>query len=156
ARQSRGGGLRAAPATSGGGALMSKLTLALPSKGRLQEQTYAYLSDCGLALAQDGGARQYAARIPALPDIEVRLISATDIASALRRGEAPLGVTGEDVLREADPGLNVTTLIKPLGFGRADLVVATPQSWLDVASMADLAEVAALHRARTGERLRVA
>jgi len=135
---------------------MSMLTLALPSKGRLQEQTYAYLEDCGLPLAQEGGARQYAARIPALPDIEVRLISATDIAHALRRGEAHLGVTGEDVLREADPGLSTTALLKPLGFGRADLVVAAPQSWLDVANMADLAEVAALHRARTGERLRVA
>src|SRR5262249_10925601 len=49
-----------------------------------------------------------------------------------------------------------TILVKPLKFGHADLVVAVPQSWLDVVSMADLAEVAALHRARTGERLRMA
>ncbi|HVY83622.1 MAG TPA: ATP phosphoribosyltransferase [Caulobacterales bacterium] len=132
------------------------LILAIPSKGRLQEQASAYFADCGLPLRQDGGARLYSARIPALPDIEVRMLSASEIARALRAGEVHVGVVGEDGLREADPGLERTILIKPLGFGQADLIVAVPQSWLDVTHMNDLAEVAALHRARTGERLRIA
>ncbi len=128
--------------------------LAIPSKGRLQEQAGAFLADCGLSLSQ--GARNYAARIEAMPEIEVRLISAGEIARALSAGETHVGVTGEDVLREADPGLARTIPVRPLGFGRAELVVAVPDSWLDVTSMGDLAEVAALHRARTGQRLRVA
>ncbi len=135
---------------------MSKLTLAIPSKGRLQEQASAFFADCGLALSSESGARGYTARIAALPDVEVRLLSAGEIARAISVGDIHIGVTGEDVLREADHGLRKSILVKPLGFGRADLVVAAPQSWLDVVSMADLAEVAALHRARTGERLRVA
>jgi|CXWL01.1.fsa_nt_gi ATP phosphoribosyltransferase len=128
--------------------------LALPSKGRLQEQAGAFLADCGLKLSQ--GARNYAARIESMPEIEVRLISAGEIARALSAGEAHAGVTGEDVLREADPGLARTIPVRPLGFGAAELVVAVPDSWLDVTAMSDLAEVAALHRARTGQRLRVA
>lgn len=135
---------------------MSALILAIPSKGRLQEQAADYLADCGLPIAQDGGARGYAARLRGMPAIEVRLISAGEIARALKAGEAHAGFVGEDGLREVDPDLSAATLVKPLGFGRADLVVAAPQSWLDVTAMSDLAEVARLHRARTGERLRIA
>jgi ATP phosphoribosyltransferase len=135
---------------------MSALILAIPSKGRLQEQAAAFFADCGLPLTQDGGARLYSARIASQPDIEVRMLSAGEIARALRVGDVHVGIVGEDGLREADDDLARSILVKPLGFGRADLIVAVPQSWLDVSSMADLAEVAALHRARTGERLRVA
>lgn len=133
---------------------MSALTIALPSKGRLQEQAAAYLADCGLALSLE--ARGYTARFAALPGIDVRLISAGEIARALRDGDVHVGVTGEDVLREADPALAHSVLVKPLGFGRADLVLATPMGWLDVTTLADFAEVCADHRARTGARLRVA
>ncbi|MES1202400.1 MAG: ATP phosphoribosyltransferase [Pseudomonadota bacterium] len=132
------------------------LVLAIPSKGRLQEQASAYFADCGLPLRQDGGARLYSARIPALPEIEVRMLSASEIARALTMGEVHAGVVGEDGLREVDPEFARAFTVKPLGFGHADLVVAVPQSWLDVTTMGDLAEVAALHRARTGERLRIA
>ena len=68
-----------------------------------------------------------------------------------------LGVTGEDLLREqpAD-GAEPFRLLMPLGFGRADLVVAAPKSWIDVETMADVEDVAHLYLARTGRRLRVA
>lgn len=132
------------------------LVLGLPSKGRLQEQALTFLADCGLELRQDGGERAYSARLPAAPEVEIRLLSAGEIARALAAGDLHAGVTGEDVLREAAPELSGVGLVRALGFGRADLVVAAPQSWLDVASMADLGEVCAEHRARTGRRLRVA
>ena len=135
---------------------MSTLVLAAPSKGRLQEQTNAYFADCRLAIANQGGARGYTARIAAAPDVEVRLLSASDIARALVEGDVHVGVTGEDVLREAANGFDAPILVRPLGFGRADLVVAAPAAWIDVTTMADLADVCADHRARTGKRLRVA
>jgi ATP phosphoribosyltransferase len=47
-------------------------------------------------------------------------------------------------------------LLTPLGFGRADLVVAAPKSWVDVETMADVDDVAHHYLARTGRRLRVA
>jgi ATP phosphoribosyltransferase len=133
---------------------MTGLVFAVPSKGRLQEQAEAYLADCGLKIVRD--ARGYEAILPALPEVAVRLISAGDIARALREGEAHLGVTGEDVLREADPALTRSLPLLGLGFGQADLVLAIPQAWVDVESMEDFAAVCAEHRALTGERLRVA
>ena len=43
-----------------------------------------------------------------------------------------------------------------LGFGQADVVVAVPDVWLDVETMADLDDVAADFRQRHGRRLRIA
>ena len=133
------------------------LIIAVPSKGRLKEQVEAWLADCGLDLQAVGGARGYLGGLKGLPDAQVRLLSAGDIAEALDAGEAHLGITGEDLLRERGEELDARVLLlKALGFGRADLVVAAPKSWLDVETMADLEEVAHDYLARTGRRLRVA
>lgn len=133
------------------------LIIAVPSKGRLKEQVEAWLADCGLDLQALGGARGYLGGLKGLPDAQVRLLSAGDIADALDAGEAHLGITGEDLLRERGEELDARVLLlKALGFGRADLVVAAPKSWLDVETMADLEEVAHDYLARTGRRLRVA
>jgi ATP phosphoribosyltransferase len=70
---------------------------------------------------------------------------------------AHFGVTGEDLVREqvadADERL---ALLAPLGFGRANVVVAAPRAWIDVRTMADLEDVAAHFRSRRGQRMRVA
>jgi ATP phosphoribosyltransferase len=135
---------------------MSGLVIGAPSKGRLQEQTLAFFADCGLAITQAGGQRGYVAQMAGRPDVEVRLLSAGDIAGALRDGAIHAGVTGEDLLREMGQGFERVGLIHALGFGRADLVVAVPAAWIDVTTMADLDEVGEALRARTGRRLRIA
>ncbi len=133
------------------------LILAIPSKGRLKEQVERWLFECGLTLEADGGDRGYRALLRGLPGAEVRLMSAGDIAAALDAGDIHVGVTGEDLLRETSEGLDERVmLLRALGFGRADLVVAAPQSWIDVDAMADVEEVAHLYLSRTGARLRVA
>jgi ATP phosphoribosyltransferase len=133
------------------------LSIGLPSKGRLKEQLETWLADSGFRLETEGGERGYRAAIAGLPGVQVQLLSAGDIASGLEAGDLHLGVTGEDLLRERTDDLDARMmLLRALGFGRADLVVATPQSWLDVETMADLDEVAGAFVARTGRRLRVA
>ena len=137
--------------------MTAPLILALPSKGRLKEQVEEWLADCGLPVLAVGGERGYAARLDGLADLEVRLMAAAEIASALFGGDVHLGVTGEDLLRELAHDLDERLmLIQALGFGGADLVVAAPKSWIDVTTMADVDEVAHLFLARTGRRLRVA
>ncbi len=133
------------------------LIIGLPSKGRLKEQCESWLADSGFRLEVDGGERGYRAEIAGLPGAVVQLLSAADIAAALDAGDIHLGVTGEDLLRERGEHVqDRVMLLRALGFGRADLVVAAPKSWIDVDSMADVDEVAAHYATRTGRRLRVA
>jgi ATP phosphoribosyltransferase len=135
---------------------MSALILAIPSKGRLQEQVLAFLNDAGLHLNQSRGARDYTATLSGVSDVAVSLLSAGEIADELHAGRVHLGITGEDLLREhgADADSRVITIEK-LGFGRADVVVAVPRAWIDVSTMADLDDVASGFHVRHHRRLRV-
>ncbi|AWN34993.1 ATP phosphoribosyltransferase [Methylobacterium radiodurans] len=133
------------------------LVLAVPSKGRLQENANAFFARAGLKLAQGSGARDYRGKLVGVPNVEVRYLSASEIASQLASGAAHLGITGEDLIRESLPDVRgQVELLTPLGFGNATVVVAVPQAWIDVRAMSDLDEVAAEMRARHGRRLRIA
>jgi ATP phosphoribosyltransferase len=135
----------------------ASLIIAIPSKGRLKDQVEAWLEDAGFGVESEGGDRGYRASLRGMPGAEVRLLSAGDIASALDAGEVHVGVTGEDLLREKGDDVDSRVmLLRALGIGRANLIVAAPQSWIDVDTMADVDEVAHLYLARTGGRLRVA
>ncbi|HEX2761684.1 MAG TPA: ATP phosphoribosyltransferase, partial [Rhizomicrobium sp.] len=80
-----------------------------------------------------------------------------EIAAALLAGDVHLGITGEDLLREAAPELERRAhLVCPLGFGFADVVVAVSRYWIDVSTMADLDDICASYAARHRRRLRVA
>ncbi|NQE61974.1 ATP phosphoribosyltransferase [Caulobacter sp. RHG1] len=137
--------------------MSAPMIFAIPSKGRLKDQVEAWLADCGFKLEMTGGARGYSAELSGLPGVSVRLLSAGDIAAGLDSGDLHLGVTGEDLLRERGDDMDSRVmLLRALGFGRADLVVTAPKSWLDVDTMADIDEVGHAHLAKTGRRLRVA
>jgi ATP phosphoribosyltransferase len=133
------------------------LVLAVPSKGRLQENAAAFFGRAGLDIVQGRGAREYRGSLAGLDNVEIAFLSAADIVAQLASGHAHLGVTGEDLIREtlADAESKVE-LLAPLGFGQAHVVVAVPRAWIDVKTMADLEDVAAAYRARRGERMRVA
>ncbi|MFN3912971.1 ATP phosphoribosyltransferase [Hyphomonas sp.] len=135
---------------------MSRLTIAVPSKGRLKEQTEDWLTSLGHPLRQIGGERGYTAEIDGL-DAEVRLLSAREIAQGLIDGSLHFGVTGEDLLHDLAPdGAPDFRVLKRLGFGGADVIVAVPQAWFDVDTMADLEAAGAAFRKAHGRRLRVA
>jgi ATP phosphoribosyltransferase len=133
------------------------LLLAVPSKGRLQENVHAFFARAGLPLVQSRGARDYRGTIAGVPGVEVLYLSASEIAGELGRGAAHFGVTGEDLIRESVPEPDRRVLLlQKLGFGNAKVVVAVPAAWIDVRTMADLDDVAAGVRHRHGRRLRVA
>lgn len=133
------------------------LTLAIPSKGRLREQLSTRLAKVGISMTQVSGARGYRAVVDGLPGIDVMLLASSEIAAGLVSGDLHLGVTGEDLIREAMPDIEGrVSLLKPLGFGFADVVVAVPRSWIDVFTMADLDDVCAAFALKNRRRLRVA
>jgi ATP phosphoribosyltransferase len=136
---------------------MSGITLAVPSKGRLDELTREAFSGAGAAIVRPGGARAYLGMLEGFPDVTVRFFPASEIARELIRGSIDMGVTGTDLIHEtSESGPRSVLLAKPLGFGMADVVVAVPDAWIDVTQMHDLADVASDFRARHGRWLRVA
>ncbi|MES2752603.1 MAG: ATP phosphoribosyltransferase [Pseudomonadota bacterium] len=137
--------------------MTAPFVLAVPSKGRLQENADAFFARAGLALAKPRGARDYRGTIAGLDNVEIAYLSASEIAAQLARGSVHMGITGEDLIRESihDADARVM-LIESLGFGSANVVVAVPQAWIDVRTMADLDDVATSFRARHNHRMRVA
>ena len=136
---------------------MSKLVIAIPSKGRLKDACGEWFAARDVALEQEAGSRGYRARFAGLPEIEVMLLSASEIASSLLAGDIHLGITGEDLLRESAPQIEGRlAMVMGLGFGFADVVVAVSNAWIDVSTMADLDDICAAYAATHNKRLRVA
>ena len=133
------------------------LLLGLPSKGRLQENCLAFFERAGMSVRQGGGGRDYRGLIAGLEGVEILFLSASEIAGQLASGSIHLGVTGEDLVREeVARAEEKVAMVAPLGFGHANVVVAVPQAWIDVRTMADVEDVAAAFRQRHGRRLKVA
>jgi ATP phosphoribosyltransferase len=137
--------------------MTAPLVLAVPAKGRLQENAEAFFARAGLTLVKPRGARDYRGAIAGLDGVEVAYLSASEITSQLAAGAVHMGVTGEDLVREViEDADKRVVLIEPLGFGYANVVVAVPQAWIDVRTMADIDDVATAFRQHHGRKMRVA
>ena len=112
--------------------------ISLPSKGRLAEDTRAFLADCGLNVHQEN-PRQYEALIPNLPGVSVLFQRPADIVVSVRDGSVDFGITGLDVVEERR-GFNedVMVLHDALGYGGCMLSLAVPEAWTDVREVDDL------------------
>ena len=136
---------------------MTRLSIAIPSKGRLKEKSEAWLNASGFKLRQKGGGRGYSAEMDGLPDADVMLLSAREIAEELIAGNLHVGITGEDLLHDLSGSIETEVdVLRRLGFGGADVIVAVPAAWLDVDTMSDLEAAGVLFRERHGRRMRVA
>lgn len=134
-----------------------RLVFAVPSKGRLMDDSLTALSAAGLNVRRPASARGYRGTCDELPEIEVAFVSASEIARHILTGAAHFGITGEDLVREYGADVDDRAeIVKPLGFGHADVVVAVPEYWIDVAAMSDLDRLADEFRPRYGRPLRVA
>lgn len=133
------------------------ITIALPSKGRMKEDASAIFERAGMTISAVGNDRSYRGRVEGWDDVEIAFLSASEISREIGNGTVDFGVTGEDLMREgfAEVDKRVEFCAR-LGFGHADVVVAVPEIWLDVDTMADLVDVAADFRARHGRRLAIA
>ncbi len=137
--------------------MAANISIAVPSKGRLKDQASELFERAGIGLRKSGHERGYRGALAGLDGVEVVYLSAAEIVHQLKAGGVHLGVTGEDLIRETLGDVDGSVeFLRPLGFGRADVVVAVPDCWIDVGGMADLEDVAAQFARAHGRRLRVA
>ncbi len=143
-----------------------EIRLALPGKGALEAATLAFLAECGMKVNRSN-PRQYLARIGSMPGVEVVFQRAADIPTLVQDGDATLGITGFDILAEHRGHGNeeddedsddddLIVLERDLGYGSCRLVVAVPETWIDVTTCADLWHLAGYYMTQKGRGLRIA
>ena len=134
-----------------------KIKIALPSKGRLRKDLDALFVSKNIKISNQTEERNYLATIDGLDNLLIYFLSAKEITGRLDEGSIHLGLTCDDLVQEKIRNFDakVDKLLQ-LDFGKADLVVAIPNLWIDVISMADLEEVSNFQRMKTSKRIRVA
>jgi len=133
------------------------ITIGLPSKGRLKDKAIDFFNDKGLRILNSDKERNYFAVIENKSNIKIIYLHAKEIIQRLGDGTLDIGISGLDLLKESEKNLQDKINIKlKLNFGNANLVVAVPNDWIDVQTIADLEEVSFDIRSKRSTRLRVA
>ena len=133
------------------------ITIGLPSKGRLKDKAISFFDKNGLIILQNKKERNYFGTIKNRSNIRIIFLHAKEIVQRLGDGTIDVGVSGLDLLNESGKNLRDKIKIKrKLDFGNANLVVAVPDDWIDVQTIADLEEVSFDLRSKRNSRLRVA
>ena len=131
------------------------LRFAVPSSGSLHEPALDFLKACGIGVSRPN-PRKYTAEIPSLPGVVVHFQRQADIPLQVEEGMADVGIVGLDgFLERRREGGDGEIIIERLGFAQSELAIQVPDSWVDVTSMADLADLAIEFR-QQGTHLQVA
>ncbi len=137
--------------------MKSLITIGLPSKGRLKESSISFLDKNNLKLTSNGGERNYFAEVENFPNIKIIYLHAKEIIQRIGDDTLDIGISGLDLLNESAANLRQKIEIKKkLNFGLANVVIAVPNDWIDVQTLADLEEVSFDFRDKKNTRLRVA
>ena len=133
---------------------MRELRLLLPSEGALAEGALDFLKKHGFTITKEK-TRKYLGKIDQI-DIDVLFQRSSDITGGVEFGSGDLGIVGLDRYYEYRKNSESTkVIIEDLGFGEAKLVLACPNSWLDLSFLSDLSDVAIQLRNK-GMDLRIA
>ena len=131
------------------------MRIAPPSDGELYDSTIAFMRACGLTVSRPN-SRRYTGTVPTIPGVEVLFQRTADVTQKVEEGSAELGVTGLDrVFEYRNDEARAAVLIEDLEYGRCEFVMAVPDSWMDVTSLSDLADLALEFR-QEGKQLRIA
>ena len=133
------------------------LTIGLPSKGRLKDKAISFFNNSSLKILQSEKERNYFGTIENKSNIKIIFLHAKEIIQRLGDGTLDIGISGLDLLKESEKNLQDKIYVKrKLDFGNASLVIAVPEDWIDVQTIADLEEVSFDIRSKRNSRLRVA
>ena len=137
--------------------MKNKINLGIPSKGRLRKDVLRIFKKNNLNLVSERGERDLLGSIKQLNEIKVSYLHAREIIERLGDGSLDLGFSGYDLLKESEINIqNKIYVTKKYNFGKATLVVAIPDPWIDVQTVADLEEIAFEFKDKKKKRLRVA
>ena len=135
----------------------SRITIGLPSKGRLKDKAISFFEGNGFKILQSDKERNYFASVENRSNIKIIFLHAKEIIQRLGDGTLDVGISGLDLLNESEKNLRDKIVIKnKLNFGKANLVVAVPDDWIDVQTIADLEEISFDIRSKRNTRLRIA
>ena len=135
---------------------MSKLIkIGLPSKGRLKEESLKIFKKNKLSIKDS--KRNYMSEIKNFSINEVIFSHAREIVERLADNSLDIGISGFDLLKESLPGIQKNIhVFSRLNFGFANLIVAVPNAWIDVQTIADLEEISFDFKDKNTGKLRVA
>ena len=100
------------------------LTLAIPNKGRLREPSLRLLKSAGMSFEVTDRVLSLSVRNV---DVDLVLVRTEDIPGMLIEGVADVGITGLDLMEEANGNSDLTPLAR-LDFGYCRLAAAVPNS----------------------------
>ena len=137
--------------------IKNTINIGIPSKGRLRKNILKIFKKNKLNLVSERGERDLLGSIKNLPSIKILYLHAREIVERLGDGSLDLGFSGYDLLKESEVNVQKKiNVVKKYNFGKATLVVAIPDSWIDVQTVADLEEIAFEFKDKKKKRLRVA
>ena len=132
------------------------IKIGIPSKGRLRNDILNIFKKKKLKLASEKGKRDLVGYISGKKNIKIIYLHAREIIESLGDGSLDIGFSGYDLLRESEQNIqNKIKIIKKYEFGKANLVIAIPDDWIDVQTIADLEEIAFEFKDKKKKRLRV-
>ena len=133
------------------------INIGIPSKGRLRKDILKIFSKNNLQLKSERGERDLLGSVKGYKNINITYLHAREIVERLGDGTLDIGFSGFDLLKESAINVQKKIIVKKkYTFGKANLVIAIPDDWIDVQTIADLEEIAFEFRDKKNKRLRVA
>tara|TARA_B100001769_G_scaffold142154_1_gene111373 strand:+ start:79 stop:765 length:687 start_codon:yes stop_codon:yes gene_type:complete len=133
------------------------INIGIPSKGRLRKDVLNIFKNKRLNLISERGKRDLIGSIKNIKNVKILYLHAREIVERLGDASLDIGFSGYDLLRESEINTQKKiNVVKKYEFGKANLVVAIPDQWIDVQTVADLEEIAFEFRDKKKKRLRVA
>ena len=137
--------------------MKNTINIGIPSKGRLRKDVLKIFKRKKLKLISERGERDLIGSIKNNKNLKILYLHAREIIERLGDGSLDIGFSGFDLFKESEFNTQKKiNLVKKYDFGKANLVVAIPDPWIDVQTVADLEEIAFEFRDKKKKRLRVA
>src|SRR5215470_15412768 len=115
--------------------MSAPFVIAVPAKGRLQENAERFFARAGLELIKPRGARDYRGTIAGVSGVEVAYLSAAEITELLGQGMVHFAGTGELIVDITTTGATLAAnALKVVDDGvilrsQANLVAARAATW---------------------------